>query len=105
MDFLFTVGWIVGWSILSYRMAKNRNLNAALWAALGIFGPWSAIILIFKRKRDANGGSTSFADQAADSIRTIRYSVDNISSKINESTQGQSANKVVGAMKDAFKKR
>ncbi len=104
MDVLFTVIWMVGWPILSYRMAKNRNLNAAIWAAFGIFGPWSAIILVFKRKRDASGGSTSFADQAVDSIRSVRYSVDNISSKFNESSQGQSVNKIVGAMIDAFKR-
>lgn len=97
----------VFWTVLTYLVAKKKGVNVALWSVLGLFlGPIPLIILAFKKKKSGTSdGNTSFADQAADGIRTLRYSVDNISSKITESSQGQSASKISGAMKDAFKKR
>ncbi len=94
------------WALLTYLLAKKKGQNLVLWTVLGLFfGPIPLIILAFKKKSGTSGDKGSFADQAADGIRTLRYSVDNISSKINESSQGQSASKISGAMKDAFKKR
>lgn len=94
------------WALLSYIVAKKKAQNLVLWTVLGLFfGPIPLIILVFKKKGGNSDDKGSFADQAADGIRTLRYSVDNISSKITESSQGQSASKISGAMKDAFKKR
>jgi hypothetical protein len=102
-----TIIFCVFWALLAYVVAKKKGQNVVLWTALGlVLGPIPLIILAFKKKNSGTSDSnTSFADQAVDGIRTLRYSVDNISSKIAESSQGQSASKISGAMKDAFKKR
>jgi len=77
------------WAFLAYRLAKQKSLNVALWAVLGfLLGPIPALILVFKKKNGTSDGNTSFAEQTAEGIQTIRYSVD----------------KITGAMKDAFKK-
>jgi hypothetical protein len=101
-----TVIFCLFWALLTYVVAKKKGENVALWSVLGlVLGPIPLIILAFKKKRGTSDSNASFADQAADGIRTLRYSVDNISSKITESSQGQSASKITGALKDAFKKR
>jgi hypothetical protein len=103
---MLTIIFLVFWALLAYVVSKRKGLNVVLWSALGfLLGPIPLIILAFKKKSGTSDGNTSFTDQAVDGIRTLRYSVDNISSKISESTQGQSASKISGAMKDAFKKR
>ena len=104
---MLTIVFLVFWALLAYVVSKKKGLNVVLWSVLGfLLGPIPLIILAFKKKKSGTSdGSASFTDQAVDGIRTLRYSVDNISSKISESSQGQSASKISGAMKDAFKKR
>ena len=83
------MGWIIWtavWTSLCYWLAKSKNASIKKWLILGfLFGPFAFGFLALKKKADSAPIGSSIKEQATESLRTIRYSVDNVSSKINES--------------------
>jgi ABC-type bacteriocin/lantibiotic exporter with double-glycine peptidase domain len=103
------VVWVVYWLImarLSYWLAKRKGFNIRLWTILGVlFGPCALIILAVKKKSSESSNLQSLTDQAVEGIRTLKYSVDNATSKIGGTDAFKSGNKIANEIKGIFKKR
>jgi hypothetical protein len=98
--------WSAVWTVLCYRLAKRNGLDLKIWTILGVlFGPFTLIAIVLKKKYGSSPSGATLTDQAVDRLKNIRYSVDNISSKLNEKGVYQSSNKIGNALKDIFKKR
>jgi len=98
--------WTAVWTALCFRMAKSYGFDLRLWTVLGVlFGPFTLVAIILKNKFGSKPSGVTLTDQAVDRLKTIRYSVDNISSKLNEKGVYQSSNKIGNAVRDIFKKR
>lgn len=65
-----------------YWLAKAKGLSPKKWVLLCIpFGIIPFLVLL-TRKRSEVSAKSMIQDQAAESLRTVRYSVDNLSSRI-----------------------
>jgi hypothetical protein len=74
--------WIA-FIVLCYWLAKSKGLSIKKWMILGLFlGPFAFAVLALQKKSDSPPVKGMIKDQAADSLRTIRYSADNISSRL-----------------------
>ena len=74
--------WIV-FVLLCYWLAKSKGLSLKKWIILGVlFGPIAFAVLTLQKKSDSPPVKEMLKDQAADSLRTIRYSADNVSSRL-----------------------
>lgn len=65
-----------------YWLAKAKGLSPKKWVLFCIPFGFITFLVLLTRKRSEVSAKSMIQDQAAESLRTVRYSVDNLSSRI-----------------------
>lgn len=77
--------WIA-FCLVCYWLAKAKGLSVKKWVILGFFfGPFALAVLAFQKKSDSPPVQAMIKEQAVESIRSVKYAVDNISSRLGGS--------------------